>query len=100
MQEVFSKFVYGDRCTYKHAKGTGAYPSREFHNYHEILLFVGGQTTFLSEEKRTPLSPYQIIIIPKETYHQFLNVTDEEYHRCVFSFYDTPEYKKLEQELK
>lgn len=95
MQEVFSKFVYGDRCTYKHAKGTGAYPSREFHNYHEILLFVGGQTTFLSEEKRTPLSPYQIIIIPKETYHQFLNVTDEEYHRCVFSFYDIPEYSSL-----
>jgi len=95
MQPAFSKFVYGDTCTYKHAKGTGAYPSREFHNYHEILLFVGGQTTFLSEEKRILLSPYQTVIIPKETYHQFLNEKDEEYHRCVFSFYDIPEYDDL-----
>ena len=95
MQEKFSKFVYGERCTYKHAKGTSADPSREFHNYHEILLFIGGKTTFLTEEKRIPLSPYQTVIIPKETYHQFINVTDEEYHRCVFSFYDIPEYDGL-----
>ena len=95
MEIKFSKFVYDKRCTYKHAKGTSADPSKEFHNYHEILLFVGGKTTFLSEEKRIPLSPYQTIIIPKETYHQFLNVTDEEYHRCVFSFYDIPELEEL-----
>lgn len=95
MSEIFSKFVYGEKCTYKHAKGTSAYPSREFHNYHEILLFVGGKTTFLSEEKRILLSPYQTVIIPKETYHQFINVNDEEYHRCVFSFYDVPELEEL-----
>lgn len=95
MPEKFSKFVYGEKCTYKHAKGTSAYPSREFHNYHEILLFVGGETTFISEEKRIPLSPYQTVVIPKETYHQFLNERDEEYHRCVFSFYDTPELESL-----
>ena len=95
MQTKFSKFVYGDKCTYKHAKGTQAYPSREFHNYHEILLFVGGKTTFVSEEKRIPLSPYQTVIIPKETYHQFINESDEEYHRCVFSFYDIPEFDRL-----
>ena len=98
MQSKFSKFVYGKECTYKHAKGTSAYPTREFHNCHEILLFLGGKTTFLSEEKRIPLSPYQIVIIPKETYHQFINVTDEEYHRCVFSFYDIPEFEKLIEE--
>ena len=95
LQQIFSKFIYDEKCTYKHAKGTSAYPSREFHNYHEILLFVGGKTTFLSEEKRIPLSPYQIVIIPKETYHQFINETDEEYHRCVFSFYDIPEFEIL-----
>ncbi len=95
MQEKFSKFVYGEKCTYKHARGTGAYPSKEFHNYHEILLFVGGKTTFISEEKRIQLSPYQTVIIPKETYHQFINESDEEYHRCVFSFYDIPEFEEL-----
>jgi AraC-like DNA-binding protein len=95
MQQKFSKFVYDEKCTYKHAKGTSAAPAREFHNYHEILLFVGGKTTFLSEEKRIELSPYQVVIIPKETYHQFINETDEEYHRCVFSFYDIPEFEEL-----
>lgn len=95
MSSKFSKFIYGQKCTYKHAKGTGAYPTREFHNCHEILLFLGGETTFLSEEKRISLSPYQIIIIPKETYHQFINVKDEDYHRCVFSFYDIPEFEEL-----
>ena len=97
MQPTFSKFIYDKKCTYKYAHGTGAVSSREFHNYHEILLFIGGQTTFLSEEKRIPLSPYQIVIIPKETYHQFINVKDEEYHRCVFSFYDIPEFEELTQ---
>ena len=95
MENKFSKFVYGEKCTYKHAKGVAADPQREFHNYHEILLFVGGKTTFLTEEKRIPLSPYQTIIIPKETYHQFINEVDEEYHRCVFSFYDIPELDEL-----
>ncbi len=95
MQDKFSKIVNDERCTYKHAKGTSAFPSREFHNYHEILLFVGGKTTFLTEEKRIPLSPYQTIIIPKETYHQFINEIDEEYHRCVFSFYDIPEFEEI-----
>lgn len=95
MQDKFSKHVYGERCTYKHAKGTSAHPSKEFHNFHEIILFVGGKTTFLCEEERIPLSPYQTIIIPKETYHQFINEVDEEYHRCVFSFYDIPEFDEL-----
>lgn len=95
MQEIFSKFVYGEKCTYKNAKGTSAYPSKEFHNFHEIILFVGGQTTFLCEEERIPLSPYQTVIIPKETYHQFINVVDEEYHRCVFSFYDIQGLEEL-----
>ena len=95
MEKKFSKFVYDELCTYKHAKGTKATPSKEFHNYHEIMLFIGGKTTFLSEEKRIPLSPYQTIIIPKETYHQFINQCDEEYHRCCFSFFDIPELEPL-----
>ena len=95
MEKKFSKFVYDKLCTYKHAKGTKATPSKEFHNYHEIILFIGGKTTFLSEEKRIPLSPYQTIIIPKETYHQFINECDEEYHRCCFGFFDTPQFDAL-----
>lgn len=95
MDNKFSKLIEGEKCVYKHAKGTAATPSREFHNYHELILFIGGKTTFLSEEKRISLPPYQIIVIPKETYHQFLNENDEEYHRCVFSFYDIPELYEL-----
>lgn len=95
MKNLFSKYVTDEWIVYKHAKGTSAALDREFHDFHEILLFVGGETTFLSEEKHIPLSPYQIVIIPKKTYHQFTNATDEKYHRCVFSFYDIPEFEEL-----
>lgn len=95
VQTKFSKYLRDEWIVYKHAKGTGADPTREFHDYHEILLFVGGKTTFISEEKHTPLSPFQIVVIPKKTYHQFTNIADEEYHRCVFSFYDIPELEEL-----
>jgi AraC-like DNA-binding protein/mannose-6-phosphate isomerase-like protein (cupin superfamily) len=95
VQTKFSKYVRNEWIVYKHAKGTGADPTKEFHDYHEILLFVGGKTTFISEEKHTPLSPFQIVVIPKKTYHQFTNIKDEEYHRCVFSFYDIPEFEEL-----
>ncbi|MBQ8551672.1 MAG: hypothetical protein IJ428_02530 [Clostridia bacterium] len=37
-------------------------------------------------------SPFQLVIIPKETYHQFLNKADGDYHRSVFGFYDIPEF--------
>lgn len=97
MDGKFVKFIEEEKCVYKHAKGTAATPSKEFHNYHELILFVGGKTTFLSEKKRIQLPPYQTIVIPKETYHQFLNENDEEYHRCVFSFYDIPELEELIQ---
>ena len=95
VETIFSKYVKDELIVYKHAKGTGAAPEREFHDFHEILLFVGGETTFLSEEKHIPLSPFQIVVIPKKTYHQFINTADEEYHRCVFSFYDIPEFGEL-----
>ena len=98
MQTKFSKYVNDEWIIYKHAKGTSAAPEREFHDYHEILLFIGGKTTFLSEEKQIPLSPFQIVVIPKKTYHQFINKSDEEYHRCVFSFYDIPEIEELIEE--
>ena len=95
VQTKFSKYINDEWIIYKHAKGTSAALEREFHDYHEILLFVGGKTTFLSEEKHIPLSPFQIVVIPKKTYHQFINDVDEEYHRCVFSFYDIPEFEGL-----
>lgn len=95
VQTKFSKYVTDEWIVYKHAKGTGAAPEREFHDFHEILLFVGGETTFLSEEKHISLSPFQTVVIPKKTYHQFINTVDEEYHRCVFSFYDIPELEEL-----
>ncbi len=90
--EGFSRLLKSDAIRFKYAKGTGAVRGKEFHDYHEILLFLGGEVEFYSENRHGKLRSEQIVIIPKESYHQFIITGDEnDYHRCVFSFYDQPE---------
>ncbi len=69
---------------------------REFHPYHEIILFLGENAVLYTETIRTTIKPNTLIVIPKETYHQ-LNIigSPEVYNRCVISFYDRPDLKEL-----
>lgn len=92
MDRGYSKYINDEYVMFKHAKGVGATREKEFHEYHEIVLFLGGQLEFYSEKMRAKLLPEQIIIIPKESYHQFIiSGNEDDYHRCIFSFYDCPE---------
>lgn len=76
---------------FKYAKGRSARNGREFHEYHEIIWLMAGEVEFFSEEIRSPLICDQIVMIPKESYHQFVIRGDEEnYRRCMFNFYDVP----------
>ena len=93
-----SVFVGNSDLTFKNAVGVGAIRGKEFHEYHEILLFINGNVEFFSEKIHTILSPDSIVIIPKESYHQFIIKSDEEsYRRCVFNFYSIP---MLEDSIK
>ena len=92
MEESFSSYIKGDQILFKYAKGVGALRGREFHEYHELILFLAGDVDFYSDELHLSLKPDQLVIIPKERYHQFVIKSDEQnYKRCVFSFYETPD---------
>ena len=44
---------------------------REIHSYHEIILYMGNNAEFLTEEGRREIKHNTLIIIPKEKYHFF-----------------------------
>ena len=91
MSDLFSRYVCGNNVSFKHAKGVSDRSGKEFHLFHEIILFLGGQAQLVSETVHTVLHPQTLIVIPKETYHQLV-ITGEpsQYCRCVFQFTETP----------
>ncbi len=92
MEKNFATYLRDERMLFKYAQGKSARNGREFHEYHEIIWLIAGEVEFFSEEIRAPLICDQIVMIPKESYHQFVIRGDEEhYRRCVFNFYDLPE---------
>ena len=87
MSELFSRSISGDTVGFKHAKGVSDRSGKEFHLFHEIILFLGGQAELISETVHTALHPQTLIVIPKETYHQLVISGDpSQYCRCVFQF--------------
>lgn len=90
MSELFSRSISGDNVGFKHAKGVSDRSGKEFHLFHEIILFLGGQAELISETVHTALHPQTLIVIPKETYHQLVISGDpSQYCRCVFQFSET-----------
>ncbi len=93
MADIFEKYIRTNKTIFKYAKGRSVESGKEFHVYHEIILFMGGDAEFISEDIHLPIKPGTLIVIPKETYHQILiHGNHENYRRCVIHFYDSPEY--------
>ena len=91
--EQFTHIIEGEYLHFKHAYGVAARNDREFHPFHEFVYFIHGNTLFLSDSVSRVLEEKTLIFIPKETYHQFSFLSDpEDYHRCIFQFYDTQPY--------
>ena len=92
MNNEFSKFIKTDELTFKYAKGMRDILGKEIHPYHEIFFYIGGNAKFVSESGTKELTPHTTIIIPKETFHCFINSGDDRnYIRCVFNFQEIPE---------
>ncbi|MBP3627576.1 MAG: helix-turn-helix transcriptional regulator [Clostridia bacterium] len=89
MSDLFSRYVNSENISFKHAKGISDRSGKEFHLFHEIILFLGGEAELVSETVHTKLKPQTLIVIPKETYHQvIIKGKQDEYCRCVFQFYE------------
>lgn len=96
MEKMYSRYVKNEQITFKYAKGSSDKSGKEFHMYHEIIYYMGGNARFISENMHTPLKPNTLVIIPCETYHQLLITgPQEEYRRCVFQFLNVPGLEDL-----
>lgn len=94
MSDLFSRYINCEKISFKHAKGISDHSGKEFHLFHEIILFLGGEAELISETVHTKLKPQTIIVIPKETYHQvIINGKQDDYCRCVFQFYESEDNK-------
>lgn len=86
MENEFAHFIRSGELMFKHAKGIRDFVGKEFHTFHEIFLFLGGEAEFTSDKLKIKLAPGTLVIIPKESFHQFTCKTDSEYRRCVLNF--------------
>ncbi len=64
------------------------FSEREIHPYHEILYYIDGDATFLSESFQKELKSGTLIVIPKESYHFFRLKAPERFTRLKISFPD------------
>ncbi len=96
MSDCFENITSDQTVYYKHARGMRYVFGREFHQFHEILLFKSGEGYFVCDQKSFRLKHGDLVIIPKNTFHTFnLSCDDSEYERYVFDFYDTEELSYL-----
>lgn len=87
MEEEFERYIRSGEIMFKYAKGLYPQPGKEIHLFHEFLFFLGTNTTFICESGAQPLQPNTLVIIPKETFHQFHCLSRaKDYTRCVFNF--------------
>lgn len=57
------------------------------HNNYEIFMFLQGDSEYIVEEKKYPLTPGDIIIIKKQKMHRVHHLSGKKYQRLSFNLY-------------
>ena len=91
----FCRQLHADSVHFWYAGGASRMRGEEFHNDHEIMYLFCAEGSFLSEGKSIPLHPDMLILIPKERFHNFALIREEQYLRCRLWFPDVPEWDCL-----
>lgn len=85
-----------DSVAFRYAEGIIDNPEKEFHSENEIYFLWEGQVALISEFGRQHLSPGTAVIVPRETFHQFVaEKAPTPYVRCNLKFGDIPQWKEL-----
>ncbi|MBQ7822244.1 MAG: helix-turn-helix domain-containing protein [Clostridia bacterium] len=96
MKDKFRKLITHNKISVKYARGESDMEGKEFHPFNEIIFFLGGSGTFISDDMHLELKPDILFVIPKESYHQMCISGDkEEYHRLVLHFGDIAELEPI-----
>lgn len=85
MNSIFEKTLTYNQISFCYSKGPEI-REREIHPYHEILYYIDGDVTFLSEIFQKELKSGTLIVIPKESYHFFRLKAPERFTRLKISF--------------
>lgn len=94
--KLFFHSIRGENVFFKYARGVSDRSGKEFHIYHELILFQDGDAEFISEELHMRVKPGTLIVIPKETYHQMvIHGEQQRYCRCVLQFDDGEEAARI-----
>lgn len=64
--------------------------AKHVHNQYEIILFITGDATYIIEDKRYKLRPYDLILIPPARYHYIQIDSDADYERFDILFPTSP----------
>lgn len=99
MQETFEHYIEADNFHLKYAMGDPLLKGEEFHNYHEFVLFLEGDSRLISKNIQLDLSPGSIVMIPENSFHQFVIKNPHKYTRCILAFRETPELFGLINEV-
>ena len=91
----FERKINCNKITFRYARGRSLITGDEIHPYFEVLYFMKGKATFLSEQFEKNLQESTLIIIPKETYHKVQIESRDDYTRLVLNFPDIPEFDSL-----
>ena len=89
MNYTFEEKITYQSISFRYARGPSLRSGNEIHPYHEIIYYVDGGATFLSEQCSQGLERGTLLFIPKETYHNFRIEDQTSYERLVISFFDT-----------
>lgn len=92
---TFERKISYNKISFRYARGKSLVRGNEIHPYHEILYYMKGNATLLSERSEETLEENTLLIIPKENYHKFQIETQENYTRLVINFPDIPELDDL-----
>lgn len=91
MHTRFEYYIETENFHLKYATGEPMLKGEEFHNYHEFVFFLGGNSRLISKNIQLDLSLENIIMIPKNSFHQFVILNPDKYTRCILGFRETPE---------
>ena len=88
MENFYEEKLTYNQISFRYSKGKSHMTGNEIHPYHEILYYMDGDASFLSEKYQEDLSTGTLLLIPKASYHQFNIRNQNQYTRLVLTFPD------------
>jgi len=94
MKNVFENKMTYNQISFCYAR-KASIEEREIHTYHEMLYYIDGDATFLSDTFQEQLEPNCLLFIPKEQFHFFQLKSPNNFTRLKISFHDSEIVKQL-----